>query len=478
MKVTSVRARLLLWNIGILTAILFGFLLATHFAVRGYLLTSIDRRLEGMGRWQVRMFEHLDDENRPPPPPPRGDDRERRGANRILRMMRYFDLDGQSITPAGEPTSEPVAPFDRAAFTRAAAGASLYSFARNEDGPVRVLTRPLLRDEQQVGVMQLAVSFTEAKVILDSLTLMLLLLVPCALVVAGLGGYFLTRHTLRPIRQIVDAAEALNPDDLSQRLPVVGADEFAHLAVTMNGMLGRLEGAFARLMESIERERRFTADASHELRTPLTAIKANTSLALRGERAPEQYREALQAVNTAADSMTRLVQDLLLLARSDSNQLALTCQGVDPRDLFREAVAVTRRKKGHAPVLVDVAEDVRTVYGDQQHLQRLVNNLLENALRHTPADGRITLEARRQQDAVVLTVADTGEGIAPEHLAHLGERFFRADPSRARQHGGTGLGLAICRSIVDAHHGAMTIDSTPGEGTCVTVVLTATPPIG
>jgi len=476
MKITSVRARLLLWNIGLLAAILFAFLLATHFAVRGYLLRSVDRRLEGMSMFQVRMMERLDDPNHPPapPPPPRQDDRDHRRNARFQRMIRFYDLHGQPLTLiTGQPPAQTEAPWDRSSVTLAETGVSRYTFARDEDGAVRVLTKPLIRNKKQIGVVQFATSYEEAQVMLDSLTLMLLLLVPCALLIAGLGGYFLTRHTLAPIRQIVVAAEALNPDDLSQRLPVVGADEFAHLATTMNGMLGRMEGAFTRLTESIERERRFTADASHELRTPLTAIKANTSLALKGERAPEQYREALQAVNQAADSMTRLVQDLLLLARSDSGQFVLTEQDVNPRDLFDDTVSLIWQGKGQAPVSIVVNEATGNIRGDQQHLRRLIANLLENALRYTPADGKVTLEAHRQDDTVVLTVTDTGEGIAPEDLAHLGERFFRADPSRARQHGGTGLGLAICRSIVEAHHGTMTIDSTPGEGTRVTVTLPA-----
>ena len=500
MRVTSVRARLLLWNIGLLAAILFGFLLATHFAVRGYLLNSIDHRLEGMSHWQARYYERLDDqEHRPPPPPPRSRSGEReRRMSRFMRMVRYYDLNGKATPIIDQPDQKPSPPldqptltatiagagrvnrllrareqWDRETLSQALAGTEHFTFVRDEEGPLRVLTKPVVRNNKQVGVVQLAVSFAEAEVMLNSLTLMLLLLVPCALLIASLGGYFLTRHTLGPIRKIVVAAEALNPGDLSQRLPVVGADEFAHLATTMNGMLGRIEEAFTRLMESIERERRFTADASHELRTPLTAIKANTSLALKGERTPEQYREALLAVNQASDSMTRLVQDLLLLARSDSGQLALTAQDVEPRALFEDAVALIRPGTDQAPVSIAVDEETGVIHGDRQHLQRLIANLLENALRYTPADGNIALAARRQDGAVVLSIADTGEGIAPEDLAHLGERFFRADPSRARQHGGTGLGLAICRSIVDAHHGTMTIDSTPGQGTRVTVTLPA-----
>jgi heavy metal sensor kinase len=470
MKFTSVRLRLTLWNIGVLACVLFGFLLATHLAVRSYLLASMDNRLAGMAERQQHFISRVHDD---PPPTFRSRNSrfDRQDGNRITRISRTYTLDGKQYRLPNFPAPPYAPPWDHEAFEQAAAGKAVFSMAVEDDTPVRVHSRPLRINDKQVGVVQVAVSFAEMEDLLESLTRLLLLLVPCALVIAAAGGLFLTNSALRPVRQLVHAAEELNPDALSQRLPVVGADEFAHLATTMNGMLARVEGAFTRLTDSFERERRFTSDASHELRTPLTAIKANASLALRGDRSAVQYREALQAIHQAADTMHRLVQDLLMIARSDSGQFGLQSQAIAPDRLVHDAVALHKHDELSATVRITVAPDISPIWGDPHHLQRLLTNLLDNALRHTPPTGEVVVSAHEAGEGVVLTVADTGEGIAPEHLEHLGERFYRIDAARARQHGGTGLGLAISKSIVEAHGGTLVIDSTLGAGTQVTVTL-------
>ncbi|HEY3379690.1 MAG TPA: ATP-binding protein [Armatimonadota bacterium] len=474
MKMTSVRFRLTLWNISVLAIVLFAFLLIAHVVVRSYLLSAIDHRLASTVERQNDFFAHF--RAFPRPPAPQGPPPENRGwfgRNRAQRMIHLYDLEGRELDMDGTRDTTPEALLDRAGFARAAAGATLYTLTADAE-PLRVLSAPLKKDGQQLGVVQAAVSFTETQSLLKSLTLILLLLVPCTLVLAAVGGLFLTNRALQPVRQIIAAAESLHSDDLSVRLPVVGVDEFAHLATTINRMLGRLDMAFSQLRESVERERQFTADASHELRTPLTAIKANTSLALRGERSPAQYREALQAIDQASTNMIRLVQDLLLLARSDHEQLTLDAQQVELQALVAEAIALTHTEAPHATVLVNIAEQAQTVWADPHHLQRVLVNLLENALRHTPASGEIRIDATAQADQFMLTVTDTGEGIAPEYLPHLRERFYRVDSARARRHGGTGLGLAICQSIIAAHQGTLDIQSTPGQGTRVTITLPAT----
>jgi signal transduction histidine kinase len=300
---------------------------------------------------------------------------------------------------------------------------------------------------------------------------MMFVLMPCVLLVAGVGGVLLTDRALGPVRFIVHTAEQLNPDDLSQRLPVVGKDEFAQLASTMNGMLARIEIAFTKLRLTLERERRFTADASHELRTPLTAITANASLTLNGDTSLDEYRESMQSINLAANMMRRLIEDLLLLARSDSGQLQLNYEQVNIFDLMTWAIDMVRKNDAQAIIQIQLVADGESLWGDPTHLLRVLVNLLKNAIRHTPAAGKITLAAAHQDKQVVLSVTDTGDGIAPEHLAHLGERFYRPDSSRAREYGGTGLGLAICKGIVEAHQGSMHIDSTPGKGTTVSITL-------
>jgi two-component system OmpR family sensor kinase len=293
---------------------------------------------------------------------------------------------------------------------------------------------------------------------------------PLALLAAALGGALLTDRALRPVRQITQAAAQIGASDLSDRLPVKGQDEFSELAATFNGMLSRLEQAFTQLAQALEQQQRFTADASHELRTPLTIIKANTSLALEEERSNVEYRRALEAADRAADTTNRIVQDLLLLARGDVGQLGVDRRPTRIGELLQRA-AEPFRGSHIPPISVELSDPSLAVAADPHHLVRLFGNLLENAVRHTPPTGRITVSAHDEEDSVVVRVEDTGEGIAPEHLPHVCERFYRVDAARTRRHGGTGLGLAICQSIVEAHHGSLTLESVVGEGTTVTVRL-------
>lgn len=467
MKFNSVRFRLTLWNIGVLALVLFGFLAVMHFSVRSYLLSETDNRLYGMAQRHLEFLKQKTPKNLPPPP------KEDRTSDkkRYRPVVHQYDLKGKQVVVTDDHQDDKEPPWDQKAFRKAAAGQRVFTTVTADDTIMRVLSLPIRKKGSVTGVVQVAVSFAEVQVMLESMTMTMTILVPVALLVAGVGGLFLTSRALKPIRQMGETAEAISDSDLSQRLPVIGADEFAHLAATINGMLARLDKAFGQLKDAFDRERRFTSDASHELRTPLTAIKANTSLTLRSDRTPEQYRETITKIDQSADAMSRLVEGLLLLARSDSGQLSRDFKPVDPRDLFEHAVAITRRNENDAKVIIDVSGSTGMILGDMEHLNRLFINLLENAHRHTPAGGKITLRAHQQGATVKLTVTDTGCGIAPEHLQHLGERFYRVDAARTKRSGGTGLGLAICRSIVESHNGSMSINSTLGQGTCVTVTL-------
>lgn len=464
MGISSVRFRLTLWNIGILALVLFGFLLIVHVSVRSYLLSATDHRLRGMTQRSASILTH----GQPPSAPSDGFPRFL-GSQRE-RLVRRFDLDGKHVGLFGEPPTTPEVPLDDLALKTATSGKPVFSTVKRDDTTYRVFSQPIVQEDKVIGTLQAAVSFAEVEALLQNLTITLIILIPVALLVAGVGGLFLTSRALRPVRQIADTAKSLSADDLSQRLPVLGADEFAHLAETINDLLSRVDEAFTQLREAIERERRFTADASHELRTPLTAIKANTSLALRVERSSSEYKDALRIIDQSADTMNRLVQDLLLLAGSENTRLALTLEDVDTRELFVEATESVR--VGGNQARVSLAGDSPVVIrGDRHHLLRLVVNLLDNALRHTPADGEVILEPVKDQDRALLIVRDNGEGIAPEHLPHLCERFYRVDAARTREQGGFGLGLTICQSIVDAHGGSMEIESSPGKGTTVKIIL-------
>ncbi len=379
---------------------------------------------------------------------------------------RFLDTSGHSHGPPDMPDG----PIDAAAFVRGLAGETLFTTRVIDGEKVRIYTGPVRRDDAINGVIQVGRSRTEANIETIRLTKTMLLVSPLALVLSALFGIVLTSRALSPVRRITHAASAIGATNLSDRLPVDGHDEFGELSATFNGMLARLDQSFKRLEGLYEQQRRFTADASHELRTPLTVIKANSSLALSHPGTPEQYCQTLEAIDKAADLSTRIVQDLLMLARADADELKLTPKPVALLDIITRAEALSAGA-GAAPVAICDDLGNLTVTGDSDSLVRLFSNLITNAVRHTPYSGQVAVCAESVASTVIVTVSDSGEGIAPEHLPHLFERFYRVDSARSRARGGVGLGLAISKTIVDAHGGTIAIDSTMGKGTTVRVIL-------
>jgi signal transduction histidine kinase len=372
----------------------------------------------------------------------------------------------------------PTEPWDRPAFAAAARGQGTYSTITVDGQPVRLLSRPFPEGSQPFGVIQAAYPLTELRRAIAGLDRALLTLIPVSLLCAGLGGFLLTDRVLRPVRRLTQAAARIGAEDLSERLPVAGQeDEFGELAATFNGMLGRLEETFRdqeRLVEQlrrlVEQQRRFTADASHELRTPLTVIKANTSLCKSGSPALNDYQQSVEDIDRAADSMSRLVHDLLLLARSDGGQLGQNRIALPIKEVLERATTGLPHQQC-APIRIEAPDASLCVHGNEDEMIRLFANLLKNAVRYTPPEGCITVTAVRDGSDARVSVTDTGIGIPPEHLPHLGERFYRVDPARSRLDGGTGLGLSICKSIVEAHGGTIAFESEAGVGTTVTVTL-------
>jgi heavy metal sensor kinase len=476
---SSIRVRLTLWYMLVLALALGGFAALVSYSMETSLEAAINRDMDQRAqliasRWSrippppagpgPRRFGRVDLPPQPQAAPLGESDADRR---EFIRRPRFLNLEGEPLIPFIDD-----APWDPETFWLAAAGISKFSTISIDGESARVLSFPLWRDGQPQAVVQIAHLLTDQQRILDGLTRVMLTLLPLALGIAALGGVFLTDRALRPVRHITQAAAELGAGDLSRRLKVRGKDELSQLALTFNEMIARLQEAFQRLEHLYEQQRRFTADASHELRTPLTTIKANTSLALTGQRSVAEYREALEATDEAADVMNRIVQDLLLLARSDSGSLVMD------RRLVSLASVVDRAATGLRPapecrMTIDLEPDLKA-NGDSHHLRRLFCNLLENAIRHTPV-GEIRVTGRREGKMVRISVQDTGEGISPEHLPHVCDRFYRVDTARSRARGGAGLGLAICRSIAEAHGGLLEISSRVEEGTTATVLLPAPP---
>jgi heavy metal sensor kinase len=330
--------------------------------------------------------------------------------------------------------------------------------------PVRLYTAPVVEDNKRVvGTIQVAQNLNSVGQTLNQLLTTLLIGGPLLAVIAGVGGYFLAARALAPIDKITRTARQISAEDLSARLNLPHTDDEAgRLAATFDSMLARLDAAF-------QRERRFTADASHELRTPLAAMQTILSSTLARQRTPPEYEQVLADLGEETERLRTLVEGLLHLTHSDA-----------ARPLMRDSVNLSH-------LLADVTDSLRllaedkgleltanisdnlTVTGDSDALIRLFVNLLDNAIKYTE-QGQITVITNPQPNGFVkVNITDTGIGIAPEHLPHLFDRFYRVDKSRSTS--GTGLGLAIASSVAQAHGGTIKVESKIGQGTVFTVQL-------
>lgn len=339
--------------------------------------------------------------------------------------------------------------------------------------PFRIYSESIMEGRRVAGVVQVGYALGDVEDSLAGLRrLLLTVMVPLGALLAGLSSLFLVDRMLSPLRSINENAQKIGGGNLEGRLPVVGDDEFAGLTTTLNGMLARLEEAFRleqattrRLRETVDQQRRFTADASHELKTPLATIKAHTGLL--SHLHEEDDRESVGAIGDATNRMTGLVNDLLVLARADGGSLVSKSAPVDLAEAVNSAVCAV----SISGVEVRPSPRPLVVQGNGEALTRLFINLLDNAKKYAGTSEPVEIAFAKRGNMAEIAVVDRGVGIAPEHLPRLFDRFYRPDTSRTSETGGTGLGLAICREIAAAHGGSIEVASTVGKGTTFTVVL-------
>ena len=361
----------------------------------------------------------------------------------------------QRLGPDGSPTASSPG-LDAALVTpeEAARAQNGSFFLTREVGgePMRLLVTPTL----VVGA-----SLEDRDEALDELLAQLLVVGPLALLLASGAGYFLAAAALRPVESMRREAAEITGDAAGRRLPLPRArDEIRRLGETLNDMLGRLQ-------ESLTRERRFVADASHELRTPLALLQTELELALRHKRTPGELEDALRSARDEVDRLTRLAEDLLILARLDEGRLPLRTATISARELLE---AVARRFDQRAAAegrALEVQADMVSFPGDPLRLEQALGNLVDNALRH--GAGTVRLGADERDGSVELHVADEGGGFAPDVLPVAFERFTRED--EARGDGASGLGLAIVDAIARAHGGSARAANEPGGGGVVTLAL-------
>lgn len=358
---------------------------------------------------------------------------------------------------------------------------SMYSTLTYEGQPVRIYTT--INDAfSSFQVIQTARSEQSLQQSLDQLRQTLLAGGLLMLALALAGGLGLTWGALAPVRHLTKTAREISASqDFSRRVPLkkrARQDQITELAATFNSMLATLDSAY-------QQQKRFIADASHELRAPITSIRCNLDLLARAPDLPsEEVDAALVDARNEADRMGRLVNDLLTLARGDetrsNGQLSEDSEHLPVVDLDSLLLEVFRQYKGRGqdeqsiPRLTLQHITPARVPAQEDQLKQVLVALLDNAFKYTHAGGTVTLALSVENRRAIVTVSDTGIGIASEDLPHIFERFYRADRARSREQGGSGLGLAIAQSIIQAYHGHIEVQSTPGQGSAFSVILPCT----
>ena len=468
----SLRGRLALWHGLALGAVLVVFALTVYGLVARGLTAEVDRELAERAQQVARVSARV---SRLAPT--------QRGraplANPFASEDTYVQVGNinAQVVRRSQNLGDAVLPLDRGMAGALTPGEGVYAKAELRGAPVRLYTVLLPIRGRPPAVVQVARGTASMERILGRLRRLLAVGLLGALGLSGLVVWLAAGRAVAPLGQLIETAETVGASgDLSRRVDVSGSDgEVGELAATFNTMLQRLErtdaglrAARVRTEEALEAQRRFVADAAHELRTPLTTIRGNAEL-LRdyAEVTPQDHAAALAQIQRESERMSRLVNDLLTLARADAGQ-PLSREPVALGPLLSEVAAQARVLTQGRHLSLAVAAEA-TVLGDADPLRQLLLILLDNALRHTLEDGSVNLRLETQEGKALISVADSGQGIAPEDMPHIFERFYQAD--RARSSSGVGLGLAIAQWIVREHGGEIEVSSNPGQGSVFLVRL-------
>ncbi len=455
---------------------------------RGYLLDQVDQRLAAAARLPGEIGRPGDDGGGFPgdfQPPGFGPD----GDGRTIRLPDMFVggcLAGTDVLQGNSPYAidfgSPVADCGRLREDGESRGYPLKLTVESERGGSHY--RLYVQDDgTMLRVWGIPLGDQESAV--NRLIVLELVGLAAALAVLGAVAFWVIRLGIRPIKQMTATASeisAASASELARRVPVAAPHtEAGALALAVNGMLDRIETAVGERARSEGRLRQFVADASHELRTPVTTIRGYAELYRHGGLTqPDDLTDAMRRTEQEAQRMGRPVEDLLTLAKLDQHrplEQAAVDLGALLTDAGRDGAAAAPERSVTATV--EPGEDL-TITGDADRLRQVLANVVGNALTHTPSTSAVTIAARRlPRDRILLTVADEGPGMPPDVAARVTERFYRADPARARSNGGSGLGMAIVEGIVAAHAGTVAVSSSPDRGTIVSITLpvtgTATP---
>jgi len=466
---SSVRSRLTLWYVGALSIVLIAFSIGVYVLLARSLYDRLDARLASTLQATVSAVKHAL--------------AEQDTVTRALQDLHFpnqtiavLDEDGRVLAEktgiAGPPLRLPPAPFSSSEEIRFYESPESQSDADDSSrGVFQRVTDPRTAARYTVVVVQSLEALGDQ---LELLLEFLYIVVPLSLILAGLGGWFLARKSLAPVVAMSERAQRISVENLDQRLPVINPrDELGHLAATFNDLLARLSMSFAQ-------QRRFMADASHELRTPLSAIRTASAVMLQQEdREQSEYREALTIVEQEARRLTRIVEDMFVLARADAGHPTLQKSNFYLDELIAEsarAAAVLASQKHLHFETLPLPE--APFSGDEGLLRQMLWNLLNNAIKYSPDGGRVQIALESRSTHYVITVSDTGSGIPPELQTRIFERFYRVDQARAHTasatQSGAGLGLPIARWIAEVHGGRIELRRSDPTGSTFVALLPRT----
>jgi two-component system, OmpR family, sensor kinase len=466
----SLRLRLTLWYTGILAAALLLVSIAVYFTLSFTLNQQTNQFLNARAQQFAVAL-------RPAPngPPNRGTLIREVISNAVAAAnpdtyAQFVGPDGVALShtsnlPAGWPLDKNIV--DGALHS----GDDFQQTVRTGDVVLRIDNIPLSTpDNQPLGVLQIGRDVSQQEASLAGLRRVLALASLSGIVVAFGAGWIVARQALRPIGRVAQTAQDIGDSrDFARRVQYSGPnDELGRLCTTFNNMLGHIQDAYQQIENALQAQRRFVADASHELRTPLTTIRGNIGLlATAPDVSNQDRREALDDMSSEAERMSRLVSNLLVLARADAG-LHIPKQPVHVEDIMQDVYRQTRVLSDGVALRLEHLQPVE-VEGSPDYLKQLLLILVDNAFKNTPSGGEVRMADPVEDGFVRLTVSDTGKGIPADALPHIFERFYQADKSRTG--GGTGLGLAIAKWIAEEHGGRIEAQSRLGAGSTFTVWL-------
>jgi len=455
----SIRSRLTAWYVILLAIILILFSALLNYFLSKRLYQSVDNSLT-VSATVVSTSATMRLSSSPLPGLNEFFDQFLREGN-LNKFYRIYDGSG-SVGSRSSNISASEFPLSGTAYADALKGNNSYeTFKVGGKHPIRVITMPVMVNHKLVNLVQVGTSLQAVQETLRNLKIILFTAVPSILIFAALFARFMARRALKPISRIIDTARDIGQgQELSKRIPVLKIkDELGQLALTFNEMMNRLENSFKQV-------RQFSSDASHELRTPLTVLRGQNELILSKLRKPEEYQEVISSNLEEINYMSKVLEDLFLLSKSDENEVSLDCKQFNLKPLVEEVCkhAEVLAEEKNIKIIIAFLETVQ-VKGDEVRLRQMSWNILQNGIKYTQCGGELKVSLQNDGEFALLTIQDTGIGIPKEDLGFIFNRFYRVDKARSRNEGGSGLGLSICRQIAEAHKGKIEVESKLNVGT-------------